>query len=50
MEDPYKHTVEEDTVAFTGEKNLHFRAMRDWILQHMKDWIQKHVTEAADRG
>ena len=42
VEDPYKETGKADTVAFTGEENLHFPAMRDWILQH--------ITRAADRG
>ena len=42
VEDPYKDTGTADTIAFTGEENVHFPAMREWILQHLKG--------VADRG
>ncbi len=42
MEDPYKDTGTADTIAFTGEENIHFPDMRGWILQHLGG--------VADRG
>lgn len=42
VKDPYKDTGDADTVAFTGEENENFPAMRDWILEY--------ITEVDSRG
>ena len=41
VEDPYKDTGDEDTMAFTGEINENFPAMRDWILEYITDFDRR---------
>lgn len=32
---PFKSAAEDDTIALTGAVNLHFPALKEWILTHV---------------
>ena len=46
VENPYKDTGGEDTVALTGVENVYFPAMRDWIREHIEAAARRRVIAA----
>lgn len=44
VEDPYKDTGDADTIALTGEENLNFPKMRDWILEFISERSESRYT------